>query len=47
MAPVIPLKVLQEAEEQSVHGHGVHAEESTGNEVASNRNEDDRSPTVV
>ena len=27
MAPVVPLQVLQEAEEQSVHGHGVHTEE--------------------
>ena len=26
-AIVIPLQILQEAEEESVHGHGVHTEE--------------------
>ena len=26
-APVVPLEVLQEAEEESVHGHGVDSKE--------------------
>lgn len=29
-------KLLTEAEEQCVHAHGVHAEESVGNEVGAN-----------
>lgn len=32
-AAVIPLQILQETQEQSVHAHGVHAEECMGDEV--------------
>ena len=28
--PIIPLQVLQEADEQGVHGHGVDGEEAAG-----------------
>ena len=45
--PVVPLQVLQETQEQSVHGHGVDTEEGTGNEVTADSNEDNWSPTVV
>lgn len=33
---IIPLQVLQEAEEQCVHTHAIDAEESMGNQVGAN-----------
>ena len=46
-AAVVPFEVLQEAEEQRVHRHGVHTKEGTGNEVATDCNEHDRREEVV
>ena len=39
---VVALQVLQEAEEQRVHGHLVHAEEAAGDEVRADHDDDDR-----
>ena len=44
---IIPLQVLQEAEEQSVHRHVVDSEEGAGNDVTTHHNEDNRSDRVV
>lgn len=40
LGPVIPLDVLQEAEEERVDGHLVHAEEAAGDEVGAQADED-------
>ena len=46
-AAVVPLKVLQEAKEECVHRHGVHAEESAGNEIAADNDEHYRREEIV
>ena len=46
-APVVPLQVLQEAEEERVHCHGVDSEEGAGDDVTTNNNEHNRSVVVV
>ena len=45
--PVVPLQVLEEAEEQSVHGHLVDAEEHVGDEVGAHGDEYHRYEVVV
>lgn len=45
--PIVPLKILQETEEQSVHTHGVNTEESMGDEVGANHHSQDGYPVVV
>ncbi len=44
---IVALHVLQEAEEQSVDGHGVDAEERRGDEVRAHADDDDRSEQEV
>lgn len=44
---IVPLKILQETEEKSVHAHGVDTEESMGNEVGAQRHSQDGYPVVV
>ena len=44
---VVPLQVLQEAEEECVHGHVVDTKEGTGDDVTTYHNEDNRSDRVV
>ena len=46
-AAVVPLKVLQEAKEECVHRHSVHAEESAGNEIAADNDEHYRREEIV
>ena len=46
-AAVVPFEVLQEAEEQRVHGHGVDREELAGCEVDTDGDDDDRDEIVV
>ena len=46
-ASVVPLQILQEAEEESVHSHGVDTKESACNEVTADRDYHDGSEVVV
>ena len=45
--PVVPLQVLQEAEEECVNRHVVDSEEGAGNDVTTHHNEDNRGDGVV
>ena len=47
LAPVVPLQVLQEAEEEGVHRHGVHREEGGGHRVAGQGGQEDGCQQVV
>ena len=47
LAAVVPLQVLQEAEEEGVHRHGVHREEGAGHRVAGQDGQEDRCQQVV
>lgn len=46
-AAVIPLQILQEAEEECVHTHAVDAEERARNEIRTKHYRDDGHPVVV
>ena len=47
LAAIVPLQVLQEAEEEGVHRHGVHREEGAGHRVAGQGGQEDRCQQVV
>ena len=47
LAAIVPLQVLQEAEEEGVHRHGVHREEGGGHRVAGQGGQEDRCQQVV
>ena len=46
-AAIVPLQVLQEAEEEGVYRHGVHREEGAGHRVAGQDGQEDRCQQVV
>ena len=46
-AAVVPLEILQEAKKECIHRHGVHAEESAGNEVTADNDEHYRREEIV
>lgn len=47
LGPVVPLAVLQEAEEEGVDSHGIDVKEGAGYEEGGNGDDDDRGEVVV